>query len=142
MYIIKVKDVNYIELEQFLQKIDSIKSIDKDILNNGIALLDDEDQICGYITYEVFCEYGLIRYFIFPRSIGFENIKEMFNELISNAYKMKLDSFISIGNYEEVILLFEQLGFKKIDFDNFIINDQYLYGTDFESAQILQYKIR
>lgn len=54
------------EIINFLSNISSVTEIDEDIISSGVALLDD-NQIKGYITYEKFCEYGLIRYFIFQK---------------------------------------------------------------------------
>ena len=65
----------------------------------------------------------------------------MFAELVNKASKNKVKSLISIGNTNEVVELFMKLNFYELDFDNFIINDKRLYGTEFEKSTILKYEI-
>ncbi len=141
LYIKGTDDKNTNDVIIFLKSINSIKEIDGNILNNGVGLYQDDGEICGYITYEDFIEYGLIRYFIFQKTIDFEYVKKMFNELIIKAKVNNIEAFISIGNNFDVVNLFKELMFETIDFDDFIINDRLLYGTEFEYATILKYNI-
>lgn len=141
MYLINIDNTNKQDIVNFLESIRTIKNIDYDILSNGVALANNEDNICGYITYEEFCDYGLIRYFIFSKLIDIKLINEMFVELVNKASKNKIKNLISIGNTKEVVDLFLKLEFYEIDFDNFIINDKRLYGTEFEKSVILKYDI-
>lgn len=141
MYLINIDNTNKQDIVNFLESIRTIKNIDYDILSNGVALANNEDNICGYITYEEFCDYGLIRYFIFSKLIEIKLINEMFAELVNKASKNKVKSLISIGNTNEVVELFMKLNFYELDFDNFIINDKRLYGTEFEKSTILKYEI-
>ena len=94
--------------------------------------------ICGYITYEKFSEYGLIRYFIYQKNIDFEYIKQMYLELIKKSIDDEIESFISIGNNNDVVNIFKLLNFHEIEFSNFIVNDRLLYGTEFENAIIMK----
>ena len=125
------------EIINFLSNISSVTEIDEDIISSGVALLDD-NQIKGYITYEKFCEYGLIRYFIFQKNLPSSSIIDMFSSLVSRAKTDEIESFISIGKTQEVIDLFNELAFYQIEQDNFLINGQNLKGTELEEAKVLK----
>ncbi len=128
------------DIIQFLLNINSVTEIDEEILTNGVAILD-ENLVKGYITYEKFCEYGLIRYFIFQKNLSPTLINDMFLALINKAKADEIESFVSIGKTEEVISLFQSLAFYQIDQDNFLINGQNIKGTELEDAQILKFDI-
>ena len=128
------------DIIQFLLNINSVTEIDEEILTNGVAILD-ENLVKGYITYEKFCEYGLIRYFIFQKNLSLTLINDMFLALINKAKADEIESFVSIGKTEEAISLFQSLAFYQIDQDNFLINGQNIKGTELEDAQILKFDI-
>ena len=87
------------DIIQFLLNINSVTEIDEEILTNGVAILD-ENLVKGYITYEKFCEYGLIRYFIFQKNLSPTLINDMFLALINKAKADEIESFVSIGKTE------------------------------------------
>ncbi len=126
------------KIKTFLENINSILEIDEDLIPDGVAIIDN-DEVKGYITYEKFCEYGLIRYFIFQRTLPENLITDMFLELVNKAALNEIESFISIGKSDEVIALFNKLNFYQIDINNFFINGQNLTGTELEKALILKY---
>lgn len=128
------------EIINFLSNISSVTEIDEDIISSGVALLDD-NQVKGYITYEKFCEYGLIRYFIFQKNLPSSFITDMFSSLVLRAKNDEIESFISIGKTQEVIDLFNELAFYQIEQDNFLINGQKLRGTELEEAKVLKFDI-
>ena len=128
------------EIINFLSNISSVTEIDEDIISSGVALLDD-NQVKGYITYEKFCEYGLIRYFIFQKNLPSSFITDMFSSLVLRAKNDEIESFISIGKTQEVIDLINELAFYQIEQDNFLINGQNLRGTELEEAKVLKFDI-
>ena len=115
------------EIINFLSNISSVTEIDEDIISSGVALLDD-NQVKGYITYEKFCEYGLIRYFIFQKNLPSSFITDMFSSLVLRAKNDEID-------------LFNELAFYQIEQDNFLINGQNLRGTELEEAKVLKFDI-
>lgn len=130
------------DVEKFLLQIDKINEIDKDILNLGYALKDEEkEEIVGYITYEKYSEYGLIRYFIFQKILPIHYIFEMFEKLITKAKLNKIEGFIAIAKSKEVVELFQKLEFYDISNSNFLINGQNLLGTELEDAVVLKYDL-
>ncbi len=126
--------------EMFLNNIETIPELDIELLDNGACVLINND-IVGYITFEDYSEYGLIRYFIFQKRLDVEIIFQMFNKLTDVAKENGILSFIAIGKTEEVVVLFERLGFYKIDSSNLIINSRTVEGTNLEDASILKYDI-
>lgn len=128
------------KVETFLKNIDSIDELDLDIIENGVCIINN-DEVVGYITFEEYCEYGLIRYFIFQKKLNLEKIFCMFNELTKIATIKKIDSLIAIGKNDEVIQLFKNLGFYKVDCNNLVINGRTIIGTELEYASILKYDI-
>ncbi len=125
------------QAKDFLQQIDSVIEIDEELIENGVVILTDD--VVGYITYEVYSEYGLIRYFIFQKQIDANYVYQMFQALVGVAKQDGIQSFISIGKNKEVIELFENLGFYPLEHTDFLINGQKIIGTELEYATILKY---
>lgn len=128
------------KVEQFLSDIETIDHLDIDLLDNG-ACITNQEEIIGYITFECYSEYGLIRYFIFQKRVDIEKVFLMFHQLIEIASRKHIKSLIAIGKNDEVIRLFEMLGFYKIDPNNLIVNGRTIKGTDLETASILKYDV-
>lgn len=129
------------KVQKFLNNLESISSVESNLVENGVAIKDDENNIYGFITYENYNEYGLIRYFIFQKQIEIDYIYQMFKELCIVAKQRGYHALISIGKNQEVINLFTDLDFKVIDKTNFLIGGKTIIGTDLESASILKYDL-
>lgn len=139
--IVVEKDLNVSStIEKFLTSIETIDTVDESLIKNGVAL-KKEDEVIGFITYEEYSEYGLIRYFIFQKQVAFEKILEMFDTLCKVAKIRELNGLISIGKNQEVIALFESLGFNIINNKNFLVGGKTVEGTDLEKATILLYDL-
>lgn len=130
-------------IETFLSSIESIKEIDVDILSLGCCIEDETSkEVVGYVTYEKYCEYGLIRYFIFKKAIPIHYVIEMFEKLKENAKNNQIESLIAIAKSKEVVELFQKLEFYDISNTNLIINGQNLLGTELEDAVILKHDLK
>lgn len=134
---IRMNDVLQQKAKDFLQQIDSVIEIDEELIENGVVIFTDD--VVGYITYEIYSEYGLIRYFIFQKQIDSDYVYQMFQALVDAAKQDGIQSFISIGKNKEVIELFENLGFYPLEHADFLINGQKIIGTELEYATILKY---
>lgn len=134
---IKTNELLQQKAKDFLRQIDSVMEIDEELIENGVVILTDD--VVGYITYEIYSEYGLIRYFIFQKQIDSSYVYQMFQTLVDVAKQNGIQSFISIGKNKEVIELFEDLGFYPLEHTDFLINGQKIIGTELEYATILKY---
>ena len=140
MEILKVSDKMLNKIEEFLLKLDTIKNIEKSFLLNGIVILDN-DEIKGYMTYEEYVDYGLIRYFVFQKDIEFNYVRTMLKELARNASANEIKSFIALGKTDEIVELFTVLDFYIIDSGNIIINDKRPVEYRSNFGTILKYDI-
>lgn len=116
--VIRNNDINL--LKTFLECIPSIKEIKEEVLSNSIIIIDD-NIIVGNISLELYGKKGLIRYFVFRKSINSNYLNSMIEELIKLAKELKLEEIICIADNNDVIELFRGLGFdvfnKNIYFD-------------------------
>ena len=79
MYEIKHVDVKDFEsIKSFLFEVPAIDNIDEEVLKNASILYLD-DKIHGIISYELFFNYALIRYFVFKKNVDLMIIKELFD---------------------------------------------------------------
>jgi len=128
------------KVQKFLNEIDTLNNLDIDLLENGVCIYEN-DEIIGYITFEKYCEYGLIRYFIFQKKIDIQKVFQMFHQLVDVARAKLMIALIAIGKNDEVINLFEMLGFYKIDPYNLVVNNQTIEKTELEGATILKFDV-
>lgn len=116
--VIRNNDINL--LKTFLECIPSIKEIKEEVLSNSIIIIDD-NIIVGNISLELYGKKGLIRYFVFRKSINSNYLNSMIEELIKLAKELNLEEIICIADNNDVIELFRGLGFdvfnKNIYFD-------------------------
>ena len=134
-------DINNLELVQtFLESIPSIKSVEKDIVKNAICASENE-KILGVVSYEKFNYYGLVRYFVFKRTLEIKIIEELFKTLTSKAREDNLIKLISVVNNKDVFSLFEGLGFSLIDEDILYIDEKQFLSDDNKNPQIMEYNI-
>ena len=68
----------------------NIDNIDEDVLKNASVLYFD-DKIYGIISYELFFNYALIRYFVFKRNVDEMIIKELFDSIEENINQKEFD---------------------------------------------------
>lgn len=142
LQIIDVNKNNLKDVEKFLLQIETITELEKEILELGYILKNEEkNEIVGFITYEKYSEYGLIRYFIFQKIIPSYYIFEMFNKLKEKAINNNIESFIAIAKNKEVVELFQKLEFYDISNSNFLVNGQNLIGTNLEDAVVFKHDL-
>ena len=77
MYEIKLANLDNIDsIRSFLFEVPAIDNIDEEVLKNASVLYLD-DKIYGIISYELFFNYALIRYFVFKKTVDEMIIKEL-----------------------------------------------------------------
>ena len=79
MYEIKRASQEYYEdIKAFLLDVPAINVVDEDILQNASILLN-KGSIHGVVSFEIFFNYALIRYFVFKRNVDELLVKELVN---------------------------------------------------------------
>lgn len=132
----KIEEKNMADLEKFLKSVESIKDVELEVLKNAVFIQENDD-ILGMISFEIFNKHGLIRYFVFKKNIVLENIYEMFRLLEESAIESDLKSLFSIVNEDKIIELFKQLDFNEIDKNYFFIEEKNVLQTKYKESTIL-----
>jgi N-acetylglutamate synthase-like GNAT family acetyltransferase len=127
-------------VKDFLAKLPSIKNIDDQVMENASILLD-ENRIMGLLSFEVFENRGLIRYFIFQKQISEDDIVRLFNDVLKNASSQNINELIAIAIKKDVRDVFNSLGFTEIDHRYVFIGEEPLRTTEFDKAVIMRYTV-
>ncbi len=136
-----VVDSNFEEVVDFLRKINVVKSIDLDVIRNGV-LVTEGDEIIGMISYEKFTNYGLIRYFIFKKQIDVIFIEELIKKLEKKALEDDVNSLFSIISNVNVKNIFSELGFEDVEKSKFFIDEMPVSKGKYKDAIILMKPIK
>lgn len=139
MKVITIDEYDYDKVIDFLKNIEGIK-IDNEVINNASILVDDNEDIIGLISFEVFNNYGLIRYFIFKKIIDEISLEALFKNLLKKAKNRKVAKLFSFVHNEVTSPIFDFLGFTQIDkgsvyleekkFESIYNQNAFVYGYD------------
>lgn len=132
-----INECNENNIKRIVETIKSVQNsekIDDEIVKNSF-IYENNDEI-AMISYEKFGKYGLIRYFIFKRSIKEGIIYELVDKLINGARKNGITDLIAISS-KEMIDLFTSLGFLEINKERLYIEETCFTKTRFKDASVL-----
>ena len=101
-----------------------------------------EDKIYGIISYELFFNYALIRYFVFKRNVDEMIVKELFESVEENVNKRDIDYIFSLVNQGDIYNLFSSLDFKEISKDDIFIEEQNFENSKFKDTKLMIKKIK
>ena len=142
MYEIKKANENDFDLiKSFLFEVPAIDNVDEEVLKNA-SVLYLEDKIYGIISYELFFNYALIRYFVFKRNVDEMVVKELFESVEENVNKKEIDYIFSLVNQGDIYNLFSSLDFKEINKDDIFIEEQNFENSKFKDTKLMIKKIR
>ena len=142
MYEIKRVNENDFDLiKSFLFEVPAIDSVDDEVLKNASVLYLD-DKIHGIISYELFFNYALIRYFVFKRNGDELVVKELFEALEENVNKKDIDYIFSLVNQGDIYNLFTSLDFKEINKDDIFIEEQNFENSKFKDTKLMIKRIK
>ena len=142
MYEIKKANENDFDLiKSFLFEVPAIDTVDEEVLKNA-SVLYLEDKIYGIISYELFFNYALIRYFVFKRNVDEMVVKELFESVEENVNKKEIDYIFSLVNQGDIYNLFSSLDFKEINKDDIFIEEQNFENSKFKDTKLMIKKIR
>lgn len=135
LQILNVDENTYKGAYDFLASVPSIKDVDGSILENGAIVLDD-DRVIGSISFELYDDKGLIRYFVFKKSLSNSVLVELLHKLEANAKALNLKSIVCVADSVEIEELFKSLGFCKIN-SIIYINEEMIENTSFSNSVFL-----
>ena len=131
---------NLDSIKAFLFEVPAIDSIDEDVLKNA-SILYLEDKIFGIISYELFFNYALIRYFVFKRNVDEMIVKELFDSIVESVSEKDVDFIFSLVNQQDIFELFSSLNFKEINKEEIFIEEQIFQKSKFKDTKLMMKKI-
>lgn len=141
MYEIKKTDeLNIDNVRNFLLEVPQIEAIDEEVLANASVLYLD-GKINGVISYELFFNYALIRYFVFKRNVDEMIVKELFNSLEKSVDEREIEYIFSLVNQTDIYSLFTSLNFMEINKEDIFIEEQLFYNSKFKDTKLMIKKI-
>lgn len=131
---------DYDKVMKFLQGVNALQEIEEELFANAVLIVADET-IYGMITYELFRQKALIRYFIFDKDVEEKYLIEMYEKFFSNLKANKINRVFVIINSEEIKKMFINLGFKEFPKESFFLTEESILQTKYKNAHVLYYEI-
>lgn len=135
-----INEKSFEKAKNFLLSVPSIKEIEDEVLKKA-TLVFDNDNIVGGISYEVFSQTGLVRYFVFKKVLSEDLIKELFYEMERSAKEEGIEQIFCVVNNENIENLFVSLGFYFVDKDYTFIDEQIFTSLEFGESNVMMKKI-
>lgn len=136
----KAKEENFESIKSFLFEVPAIDNVDEEVLKNASVLYLD-NKIQGIISYELFFNYALIRYFVFKRNVDEMVVKELFDSVEESVNRKEIDYIFSLVNQNDIYDLFTSLDFKEINKDDIFIEEQNYQNSKFKDTKLMIKKI-
>lgn len=140
MKIEKINEFNINKLKDFLLSVKTINQIDDNVLKNAIVILQGDD-VVGAVSYEKFSSSGLIRYFVFKRTLENDTVISLFNKLESAAQEDDINILYCVVNNDMVEELFKQLGFEQSNIKKLYIDEDLFNMVNNDNVYIMIKKI-
>jgi N-acetylglutamate synthase-like GNAT family acetyltransferase len=136
----KAREENFDIIKSFLFEVPAIDFVDEEVLKNA-SILYLENKIFGIISYELFFNYALIRYFVFKRSVDEMVIKELFEAVVASVSNAEIDYIFSLVNSNDIYNLFSSLDFKEVNKEDIFIEEQNYQNSKFKDTKLMIKKI-
>ena len=136
----KAREENYDIIKSFLFDVPAIETVDDEVLKNA-SVLYLENKIHGIISYELFFNYALIRYFVFKRSVDEMVVKELFDSVVESVNEKRIDYIFSLVNQSDIYDLFTLLDFTEVNKDDIFIEEQNYQNSKFKDTKLMIKKI-
>lgn len=140
MKVEKVNNYNMAMLVNLLKNVKGLK-IENHIVNNCHLLLTDNDDISGTISFELYGKYALIRYFVFKKNIAYNDILLLYQSLEKELQENDIKEAIAIINSSEVMDVFINLGFEKLDKEKVYFDETLFKNSIYKNNEIYSKKI-
>lgn len=125
------------ELIDFLSHVEGM-SITQELLDNASIIYDEK--IIGTISYEVFGNMGLIRYFVFRKEAHIDYIIKLIETVHLKAKQKGIEILFSMANDDEVSLFFKNLGFMEYNRKRVYLEEEKLDNTKYKDVKIMVFK--
>lgn len=136
----KASEINLDNVKSFLMEVPQINELDEEVLKNASILYLD-GKINGVISYELFFNYALIRYFVFKRNVDEMIVRELLNSIEKSVDDAEIDYIFSLVNQEDIYELFSSLDFKEISKEDIFIEEQVFQDSKFKDTKLMMKKI-
>ncbi len=130
-----VNETNFQQAFNFLNSVPSIATIDNEILKNGVIVFL-QNKVIASISFEIFDNVGLIRYFVFKRDLDNIVLNHLLDALTDNAIKMNIKKLICVADNEQIEDLFKEFNFKTLD-KKIFINEEEVSKSNFSNSNFL-----
>ena len=108
---VKAYDVmDYERLRAFLKRVTTLDEIDERVLK-CCSFIERNEQIIAMVSYEMFDDIGMVRYFIYDQTVTAELIINMFFSLYYEAKEGGVKQLVAVASTQDACQLFEMLGF-------------------------------
>ena len=133
----RISDSTKDKVCSFLKSVPSIEMVDSAILDNAVIVLEEE-KVVGCISFEVFGNKGLIRYFVFKKILDNKTLENLVNELEKKALELMINTLVCIAENDQIEELFNGLGFSDIDTNMIFFNEEDIKNTNFKKSIFLK----
>lgn len=139
--VVKMYDPSdYDKVVQFLQGVHTLNEIEDDLFGNAVIILCN-DEIVGMITFEMFRNKALIRYFIFEKDVEEEYLFEMYDKFFGNLKARDMNRVFVIINNDNIKEMFFDLGFKEFPKESFYLTEESILNTKYKDAMVMFYEL-
>lgn len=138
--ILNINDNYYEKTLEFLGEVKALKSIEEEIVRNA-SIIVDQDLVVGAISYEKFGLYGLIRYFIFKKTVSDYYVTLLMQNLEKKAYSDGITCLFSIILDKEVEDLFFELEFEVMDKNKIFIEEERFSDSKYKNTTVMSKKL-
>ncbi|QVK18120.1 hypothetical protein KHQ81_15045 [Mycoplasmatota bacterium] len=139
--VVKIYEPNdYEQVMDFLQGVHTLGEIEEDLFENAVIIVSDEE-IVGMITFEMFRNKALIRYFIFDRDVEEIYLVEMYEKFFENLKQKNMNKVFVIINNDNIMQMFINLGFNEFPKESFFLTEESILNTKYKDATVMFYEI-
>jgi hypothetical protein len=131
---------DYEKVMLFLQGVHSLKEIEEELFENAVIIIGD-DEIVGMITYELFRQKALIRYFIFEKEVEEKYLIEMYEKFFNSLRDKEINRVFVIINNDTIKDMFLNLGFNEFPKADFFLTEESILQTKYKDAIVMFYEI-
>ncbi len=131
---------DYEKVMNFLQGVHALQEIEEELFNNAVIIECDEE-IYGMITFEMFRNKALIRYFIFDKDVEEKYLIELYEKFFANLKAHNLSRVFVIINNDNIKEMFLNLGFKEFPKESFFLTEESILNTKYKNAITMVYEI-